>query len=429
VTAQLEAFTLLLSVAAPAFTQPSFGIFSDLVAAWVCCPSRHTITGLIGVADPEGRRAHDAYHRFFRAGAWRPELAWKAIATAAVRALYAGAKVLCLDVDDTLFHKSGRKVEGAGNFRDAIRSTRQRVVYALGLNLVVLTLRVRPPWGGEPLGLPINVRLFRKGGPTHNELAQAMLEEVAGWFPEHRFVLCGDGAFASLAAVGLARTQVVSRMRRDAALYEPAPPRTGKRGRPRKKGERLPSLQALAAQASWERHELELRGKKVTRLVYARLVLWYRMWPERQVLAVIVRDPDGCQADDYFFTTDLSARPSWVAETYAGRWSIEDTFRNTKQFLRGEDPQCWRGKGPERAAGLSLWIYTTVWLWYVITQGTTTSWPRLPWYGSKCTPSFLDALAALRRALWRGRIFATSHPRMLSPKITDALVETLARAA
>ncbi len=292
-----------------------------------------------------------------------------------------------------MFHKSGRKVEGAGNFRDAIRSTHQRLVYALGLNLVVLTLRVRPPWGGEPLGLPINVRLFRKGGPTHNELAQAMLEEVAGWFPEHRFVLCGDGAFASLAAVGLPRTQVVSRMRRNAAVYEPAPPRTGKRGRPRKKGERLPSLQALAAQASWERHELELRGKKVTRLVYA------------------------------------PARPSWVAETYAGRWSIEDTFRNTKQFLRGEDPQCWRGKGPERAAGLSLWIYTTVWLWYVITQGTTTSWPRLPWYGSKCTPSFLDALAALRRVLWRGRIFATSHPRMLSPKITDALVETLARAA
>src|SRR5205807_2334259 len=87
------------------------------------------------------------------------------------------------------------------------------------------------------------------------------------WFPEHRFVLCGDGAFASLAAVGMARTQVVSRMRRDAALYEPAPPRTGKRGRPRKKGERLPSLQALAAQASWERHELDLRGEKVTRLV------------------------------------------------------------------------------------------------------------------------------------------------------------------
>lgn len=344
-------------------------------------------------------------------------------------ALYAGTEVLCLDVDDTLFHKSGRKVEGAGNFRDAIRSTHQRVVYALGLNLVVLTLRVRPPWGGEPLGLPINVRLFRKGGSTHNELAQGMLEEVAGWFPGHGFVLCGDGAFASLAAVGLARTQVVSRMRRNAALYEAAPPRTGKRGRPRKKGERLPSLQGLAAQAGWERHELELRGTSVTRLVYARPVLWYRMWQDCQVLLVIVRDPEGAQNDDYLFTTDLSASGRWVAETYAGRWSIEDTFRSTKQFLRGEDPQCWKRKGPERAAGLSLWIYSAVWLWYVTTQGTKTSWPRLPWYRSKRTPSFLDALATLRQVLWRERIFATSTSGSLSPKITDALVETLARAA
>jgi hypothetical protein len=429
VTGELEAFTLLLSVAAPAFTQPSFGIFSDLVAAWVLCPARHTITGLIRVADPEGRRAHDAYHRFFRAGAWASQHLWKALASVAVGTLAAGAEVLFLDVDDTLFHKSGRKVEGAGNFRDAIASTRRRTVYALGLNLVVLTLRVAPPWGGEPLGLPINMRLFRKGGPTHNELAAAMVEEVAGWFPTLRLVLSGDGAFASLAAAGLARTQVVSRMRRNAALYEAAPPRTGKRGRPRKKGERLPSLQALADKATWQRVEIECRGKKVTRLVYARPALWYRMWPDHLVLAVIVRDPNGVQADDYFFTTDLSATPSWVAEVYAGRWSIEDTFRNTKQFLRGEDPQCWKAKGPERAAGLSFWIYSAVWLWYVTTQGTKVSWPALPWYASKSTPSFLDALAALRRVLWRDKIFATSKPGMLSPKMTDALVDTLARAA
>src|SRR5438128_7645753 len=140
-----------------------------------------------------------------------------------------------------------------------------------GLNVVVLTLRIRPPWGGEPLGCPINIRLFRKGGATHNELAAEMLEEVAAWLPEHRFVLSGDGAYAALAAVGLPRTQVVSRMRRNAAVYEPAPPRQkGKRGRPRKKGQRLPSLSQLAAQATWERVELELRGRKATRPLYAR---------------------------------------------------------------------------------------------------------------------------------------------------------------
>jgi len=429
VTGELEAFTLLIAAAAPCFTQPSFQIFADLVGAWVLCPARHTVTGLIRVADPEGRRAHDAYHRFLRAGAWSAQHLWKILARQAVGTLYAGAAVVCLDVDDTLFHKTGRKVEGAGNFRDAIASTRQRVVYALGLNLVVLTLRVTPPWGGEPLGLPINLRLFRKGGPTHNELARSMVEEVAGWFPHLSFVLCGDGAFASLAAGGLPRTQVVSRMRRNAALFEAAPPRTGRRGRPRKRGERLPSLASLAASATWQEVTLELRGKKLTRLVYSRPVLWYRMWPDAMVMAVIVRDPAGVQPDDYLFTTDLSVTPSWVAECYAGRWSIEDTFRSTKQFLHGEDPQCWKGQGPERAAGLSFWIYSTVWLWYITTQGTKTTWPSLPWYPAKCTPSFIDALAALRRVLWHHRIFATSTPGRLSPKIAEAVVETLARAA
>ena len=153
---------------------------------------------------------------------------------------------IAFDLDDTLFHKSGRKVQGAGNFRDPIRSRPPRIVYALGLNLVVLTLRVQGPWGGEPLGLPINCRLFHKGGADHNELACEMLREVAGWFPNHRFVLCADGAFASLVADGLERTHLVSRMRRNAALYELPPPSTGRRGRPRKKGAHLASLAELA---------------------------------------------------------------------------------------------------------------------------------------------------------------------------------------
>ena len=75
---QLEAFTLLLQAAAPAFTQPSFALFSELICAWVLCPARRTVTAMIRIADPHGRRAHDAYHRFLRAGVWsmaRPTLA------------------------------------------------------------------------------------------------------------------------------------------------------------------------------------------------------------------------------------------------------------------------------------------------------------------------------------------------------------------
>ncbi len=129
-----------------------------------------------------------------------------------------------LDLDDTLYGKAGGKVEGAGIFRDPVRSTVHRTVYARGLNLVVLTLRVQPPWGGEPIGLPINLRLYRKGGKSHLELAEEMIEEVAGWFPERQLRLCADGAYASLAGRELPRTRFVSRLRGDAALFMPAPP-------------------------------------------------------------------------------------------------------------------------------------------------------------------------------------------------------------
>lgn len=423
-----KAWDLLVASCTQAFTAPSATLFHELVGAWVLCPMRRTVTGMIRMIGT-GRRAHDAYHRFLRAGAWSMPRLWKVLAVSAVRALCPGS-VLTVDVDDTLFHKTGRKMEGAGVFRDPIRSSARRVVYALGLNLVVATLRVVPPWGGEPLGLPINVRLHTKQGAKTTELAVQMLSEIAGWFPGRRLEVSCDGAYACLAGYGLERTHVTSRMRRDAAVFEPAPPPTGRRGRPRKKGERLPSLEKMArVRKGWTLAAVDVRGKPVQRLLLARPVLWYSVLPERQVLLVVVRDPEGKQSDDFFFTTDLDATPAHVAANYAGRWSIEDTFRAVKQSLGGQQPQSWKHKGPERAAALSLWIYTAVWLWYLTTQGTRPSWPKLPWYSSKRTPSFADALAALRRVLWRQRIFPTSHQRRLTPKIANTLIEALARAA
>lgn len=176
------AWDVLLVAFAGAFTQPSFALFRERAGAWVVCAGRHTVTRLLRVMHPAGRRAHDAYHRFLRAGAWSMAGLWKAGGTALAQGL-CPAGVVALDLDETLFHKAGRQIEGAGIFRDAVRSRPRSVVYALGLNLVVLTLRVHPPWGGEPLRLPINVRLYRKGGPSHVELGEEMIREIAEWLP------------------------------------------------------------------------------------------------------------------------------------------------------------------------------------------------------------------------------------------------------
>jgi hypothetical protein len=428
----LAAWAALLGSCAPNFTRPSFGIFADLLAGWVLAPGRRTVTAMIAVADPTGRRAHDAYHRFLRDGAWAMGRLWRMLATHAISRL-APEGVVPLDCDDTLFHKSGRKVEGAGVFRDAVRSSAGRVAYALGLNLVVITLRVTPPWGGCPIAVPVNVRLRPKNDPTTIVAhAAAMIRELADWLPERDFHLCADGAYATLAGAELPRCQLTSRMRRDAALYEPAPPPTGRRGRPRTKGDRLPTPPQLAAQArrrDWRRVTIDVRGQTVERLVYVRDVLWYAINKRDLVRLVVVRDPEGIEPDDFFFTTDLAATGAEVASRYAGRWSIEVTFRDAKQDLAGEDPQCWKRKGPERAAALSLWLHGLTWCWYIDVHPTGRTWSTKPWYRHKNTPSFLDALAALRRLLWSQRITTLSSPEPHDHEILDVLLDALAYAA
>ena len=134
--------------------------------------------------------------------------------------MFAPNATVILDCDDTVYKKTGRKVNGTGTFRDAVRSTRARVVYAWGLNLVIITLRVTPPWGGCPLGLPINMRVHHKGAATTVELAAQMIREIIDWLPGRDLRLHADGAYATLVGADLPRTVVTSRLRRDAALYE-----------------------------------------------------------------------------------------------------------------------------------------------------------------------------------------------------------------
>ena len=413
----------------PVFTQPTARTFINLLTGWILCTARRTITGIMPFAEPKGRRPHDAYHRLFPKSRWNPAHLWKLLAQLLIGLFYP-AGCVWMDMDDTIFHRTGRKVDGAGWWRDALRSTASHLVHCWGLNLVVLTLRVIPPWGGEPLGLPINMRLHRKSGPGLIELAQQMLAEVKSWFPERQFIMGADGFYATLAGCGMTYTHLISRMRRDAAIYAlPKKKRKHQRGPKPKRGKRLGTPTQIASHVkSWHRVKTKERGKTKYRLVYTKVVIWYKV-SHAPVLLVISRDPAGKEKDDFFFTTDLQLTAAEVIGGFAGRWSIEDTFKNTKQSLGSEQPQTWKGQGPERAAVISLWLYSVVWAWYIRYGYGRTSLFIMPWYSSKTCPSFQDALAALRRVLWRKRIVIMFGNHTVPARIIEFFIKAVSSAA
>ena len=437
---QILVWNALIAGFAPLFTEPTGKLFAEMIAGWVLCPGRHTVTRIFQIAEPDHKRSHDEYHRFFPEAAWVLSELWRHVGVTAVSCFHPTGPIP-MDIDDTVFHKAGPKVDGAGWWRDAVRSTGTKVVHCFGLNLILLTLRVNPPWGGEPLGLPINMRLHRKNKESLLELAVQMLTETSMWFPGRHFIVSADGFFAPLAGedffapkedTTVAKNAFISRIRRDAAIFD-FPKMKGRRGkgRPAKKGKRLPTPEELAQHCkNWNRVKINRRGHEVPRLVAEYHVLWYKVCKTRPVKLVIVRDPDGVEPDDFFFTTDVTLPPDVVIAQYSGRWSIEDTFRNTKQFLGGQDPQTRKINGPERATAFSFILYSLIWIWFIqAKQHKKSCWPSWPWYRSKSTPSFQDALAALRSTLWRFRLLNNSDKTPLLAKNMNAIFNVLAYAA
>jgi len=386
----------------PVFTAPTADVFAALVSGWLLCTGRRTVTGMVRSAAILCEKPHDSFHRFFAKARWSMAQLWRLLIILLVKKFYPSGTIH-LDLDDTLFHRRGRKVQGASRWRDPVRSEKL-IVFARGLNLIVLTLRVRPPWGGEPITLPVNMRLRVKEGPTHIDLAESMLTEVAHWLEKRRFICHCDGFYTALIDRDLPRVHLITRMRKDAIIYTLPPKEKPRRGRKRVRGKLLAKPRELATLVrNFKCVRTVERAKKKKRMVWTRKVIWYHV-SKKPVRMVISRDPAGKAKDVFLVTTDLSLSAAQIVGQYAGRWSIEETFKNTKQLIGGQQPQCFKRQGPERAAAMSFWLYSMVWLWYLNHRRLWSKLPRLPWYRHKRRPSFADALACLRRQLWRQAI-------------------------
>lgn len=422
-----SAWSRILKHFFPVFTGPTAQVFTALVNGWIMCTARHTVAGIVPFAGQFHARSHDAFHRFFNKASWQLPNFWQVLTLLLVKTLCSKGRIN-IDLDDTLFRRPGKHVQGASRWRDPVLSGMFKV-FSRGLNLVVITLRVTPPWKGEPVGLPINMRLRVKGGPSHIQLACEMLSQIESWLPKRSFICHCDGFYTAVIRQRPERTQIISHMRKDAVIFDlPEPEKKPRRGRPRVRGKALEKPPVLAQTVKkWKKATVTERQHKRPMLIFTKKVIWYHVSKE-PMLMVITRDPRGKRKDDFFVGTDVEMQGKQLVSSFSGRWSIEETFKNTKQLLGGQQPQCFKRQGPERAAGMSFGLYSLIWLWYLQNKRARRKIPRTPWH-AKTAPTFANALASLRIALWRNRINHMFGPGIVFEKIPTIVINALAYAA
>jgi hypothetical protein len=427
-----ETFAPLLAAFQPCFTAPSHRTFCLLVAGWLQCLGRRTVTGLVIAAGAVGSRHISVFHRFFARARWSLDALGLVVFILAVRWIPAGGPLFIL-LDDTLARKHGKGISLATMHHDPLLSSARKPFCSFGHVWVVLALWVPLPLGGgRGFALPVLFRLYvgaKRGGranapsrrhpgrrqraaeaahaqhprPTKLALARELIVLVAQWAGERTLYVVVDSAYAgrTLLEDRPAHVHVLSRLRLDAALWaRPGRRRPGQTGRPRRRGQRLPTLKAMAAtRRRWAPLPITIYGRRVSPLVFTVTALWYGALREQPVRIVVVRDPSGRRRDEAFFCTDLSVDAAGILEGYARRWTLEVSFHDQKQCLGFEDPQNQTERAVARTAPLAGLVYSLVLLWSAgqVEQGLAPGWVARPWYRAKTVPSFLDLLTALRQ--------------------------------
>ena len=258
--------------------------------------------------------------------------------------LHQSGTYLVFGIDETLERRRGAQIKARGIYRDAVRSSRHQLVKASGLRWISLMWLGQVPWAGRHWALPAltvlapSSRYYQRPGRRHKKItdwARQMIMLLRRWLPHRPLVLVGDNGYAVLDLLHCCRSlrepvTLVARLRLDAALYAPAPPRQpGQNGRPPLKGPRRPSLKALLDQPSvtWTVAAVSWYHG-ATRIVEltSQTAVWYPSGkPPVPLRWVLVRDPPGEFTPQAWLGTDPAADPTQILEWLVRRWQLEVT--------------------------------------------------------------------------------------------------------
>ncbi len=239
-------------------------VFSERVWEWakvlligaILAPGERTVTAILRVMGLHHERQFQNYHWVLNRAKWSSRALSRLLLCVLIKIFVPEDAPIVVGIDETIERRRGARIAAKGIYRDPVRSSKEFFVKTSGLRWMSMMLLAPIPWIQRVWALPFFTVLApserynqqqRRRHKTLPDCGRQMIRQLRSFLPGRRLVVVADSTYAVLELLACAARMiepvtVITRLRLDAALYEPAPvrkPRTT--GRPRKKGARQPS--------------------------------------------------------------------------------------------------------------------------------------------------------------------------------------------
>ena len=352
-------------------------------------------------------------------------------------ALVSGIGPLVFGIDETIERRRGKRISAKGIYRDGVRSSQGHFVKASGLRWVSLMWLAPIPWAGRVWALPFltvlapSERFHRERGQRHKKLtdwARQMILQLRRWLPRRPLVLVADSSYAVLDLLHFCQFMAspvtfITRLRLDAALYEPVPPRSpGQLGPPRLKGKRLPTLKDLLGHPTtlWNTVTVDWYDNTHRLLeIASHSAVWYHQGKSPVPIRwVLIRDPLGEFRPQALLCTDLNVAPTQIIQWFVLRWQLEVTFQEVLAHLGVETQRQWSDRAIARTTPVLFALFSWVTLAAHLLAGNQGFPLRSAAWYAKRLPTFSDAIALVRHQLWPVSLDFTAFTSTLLVKVS-----------
>jgi hypothetical protein len=410
-----------------------------LVSGAILTTGKRTVSAVLRVMGLSQERNYPKYHQVLSRAVWSG-LEVSVILLRLLLAAFDEGGRLVFGIDETIERRRGEKIAAKGIYRDPVRSSKSHFVKASGLRWISVMWLTPIPFAQRIWALPFltalapSERYYQERGrkaKTILDWARQLVFQLRRWLPNRALVVVGDSAYAALdflhACASLKQpVTVITRLRLDAALYDPPPPYAG-RGRPRKKGARRPTPQQRIDDPStvWQRLTLPWYDHRPRALDIATgTAFWFHFGlPGVHIRYVLIRDVAGKFDPQALLSTDLTLSPEQILAFFMRRWQMEPTFRHVREHLGVETQRQWSDQAIARTTPVLLGLFSLITLWaHELLTRHDLSIRTAAWY-PKPLPTFADALALVRRTLWAYLTFQMSQEQPDIVKVSRVLLD------